>query len=156
MTQFTGRKGQRNYETYGTFPTLRSHWTRTDIGTWTRPMGENHNFLDPTLVPPSLRHKNPYRTIEKGALLPLPATLGAICFPLIKTLLACCLCVQGVHSLTAVNKNGFRYHLSGIIYMGETWENWVSHQNCQSLCHKYYPQLKTKKDIEGGDSQLWE
>ena len=77
------------------------------MGNGTRPMGENHNFLDPTLVPsPSLRNKNPYRTIEKGASsTSLPAVLGAICFSLIKILLACCLCVRGVHSSTAVNKN---------------------------------------------------
>jgi len=43
-----------------------------------------------------------------------PAALGALCFSLIKTLLACCLCVWGVHSLTAVNKNTD----SGIIFWG--------------------------------------
>ena len=41
----------------------------------------------------------------KGLFSPVPVTLGAVCFPLIKTLLVCCLCVHGVHSSTAVNKN---------------------------------------------------
>ena len=70
-------------------------------------MGEKHIFLDPTFVPtPSLRDQNPYRTRERGALFPPPpAALGAICFPLIKILLVCCLCVRGVHSSAAVNKN---------------------------------------------------
>ena len=45
------------------------------------------------------------KNLLPGALLPLPETLGAICFPLIKTLLVCCQCVCGDHSLTAVNKN---------------------------------------------------
>ena len=40
--------------------------------------------------------------------------------------------------------------------MWETQENWVTHQNGQSLCHKYYPQLNTKEDIESGESQLRE
>ena len=30
-----------------------------------------------------------------------PAALGAICLPVVKTLLACCLCVRGVHSLVS-------------------------------------------------------
>ena len=30
--------------------------------------------------------------------------------------------------------------------MGETQENWVTHQNGQSPHHKYHPQLKTKED----------
>ena len=67
-------------------------------------MGESHISQDPTLVP-TLRNKNPYRTIEKGALLPAPSNLGAICFPVIKILLACCLCVHGVHSSIATSKN---------------------------------------------------
>ena len=51
VTQSTGRKGQRNHETYGTFPPLRPYGTRTDNGNWARPMGEDRIFLDPTLVP---------------------------------------------------------------------------------------------------------
>ena len=48
-------------------PPLGTYWTRTDIGNWAKPMGEDYMSLDPTLVPPtSLRDKNPYRTIEKG------------------------------------------------------------------------------------------
>ena len=52
-----------------------------------------------------------------GIFSPLPAALGAICFCLIKTFLACCLWVHGVHSSTAVNKNpdsdSCWYHLLG-------------------------------------------
>ena len=68
VTQFTGRKGQGNYEAFRTFPPLRPYWTRTNVGNRTRPMGEDHIFLDPTLVPtpPPLKDKNPYKTIEKG------------------------------------------------------------------------------------------
>ena len=46
-------------------------------------MGENHIFSGPHVgTPPIFKDKNPYRT---------PIALGAICFPVIKTLLACCL-----------------------------------------------------------------
>ena len=37
--------------------------------------------------------------------------------------------------------------------MGETQENQVTHQNGQSPCLKYCPQLKTKEDVMGGESQ---
>ena len=107
MTQFTGRKGQRNYETYRTFPPQDPR-TRTDMGNWIRPMGEDHISLDPTLVPhpPTLRNKSPYRRVEKrGALLPPPSNPGSYLLPFSKNLLACSLCVHGVHSLTTENKN---------------------------------------------------
>ena len=40
--------------------------------------------------------------------------------------------------------------------MEETQENWVTHQTGQSPHLKYHPQLKTKEDVEGWESQLWE
>ena len=40
--------------------------------------------------------------------------------------------------------------------MGETQKNWVTHQNGWSPHLKYYLQLKTKEDVEGGESLLWE
>ena len=106
-TQFTGRKGQRNYETQRTCPP----WDPIGQGlTWVTKQGQWEKtaslWVPRWYPPPSLRDKNPYRTTEKGGLFsPLPVTLGAICFSSIKTWLACCLCVRGVHSSTAVNKN---------------------------------------------------
>ena len=40
--------------------------------------------------------------------------------------------------------------------MGDTQKNWVISQTVQSPHFKYYPQLQTKEDVEGGESQLWE
>ena len=39
--------------------------------------------------------------------------------------------------------------------MGGTQENWVTHEKGRSPHLKYHPQLKTKKVVEGGGSQLW-
>ena len=81
------------------------------MGNGTRPMEENHFFLDPRLVSsPPLKDKNPYRTIEKGGLFsPLPATLGDICFPSIKTcLLTACVFVEFILRLPE-QEPGFRY-----------------------------------------------
>ena len=92
-----GRKGQRNHETYGTFPPQDPYWTRTDTGNWARPMGDKHIFLG--TPPPFLRDKSPYKTIESGSSSsPSQPVLAAVCFPVKKTLLACCLCVHQVHS----------------------------------------------------------
>ena len=81
----------------------------TGQGQWERPHLSRPHIGTP---PQSLRDKSPYRTIEKRGLFPLPAALGATCFPLIKTA-ACFLCVRGVHFSTAVNKNLD----SGIIFL---------------------------------------
>ena len=41
-------------------------------------MGENHIFLGPNFgIPPYLRDKNPFKTIEKGAFLPIPSSPGS-------------------------------------------------------------------------------
>ena len=41
-------------------------------------MGENHIFLGPKFgIPPYLRDKNPFKTIEKGAFLPIPSSPGS-------------------------------------------------------------------------------
>ena len=56
------------------------------------------SFWIPCWSPPSLKDKTPYRTTERGALLPLPAAPRAVCFPVMKTLLACCLSVLEVPS----------------------------------------------------------
>ena len=87
VTQSKGREGQRNHKTYVTFPPQNPYWTRTDVGNWTGPMGENHIFLDPTFVPPPIfKGQNPHRTLGgRGLFSPLPAALGAICFAVIKT-----------------------------------------------------------------------
>ena len=64
-------KDKETIKLMGHFHPKDPYWTRTDIGNWARPVGENHIFLDPTLVPPpSLRDKNPHKTIEKRALFP--------------------------------------------------------------------------------------
>ena len=118
VTQFTGWKGQKNYETYGTFPPLRSNWTRTDIGNWARAIGENHIFLDPTLMPPpSLRDKNPYGTIEKGAFLPPPSSPGSYLLSFSKDF-ACLLpvCLQSSFFDSCEQEPRFRYHLSDITF----------------------------------------
>ena len=61
---------------------------------------------DPTLVPSlNFKDKNSYRTIEKGGSSPPSSNPGSYLLFFNKNLLACCLCVHGVHSLTAVNKN---------------------------------------------------
>ena len=77
------------------------------------------SFWTPRWYPsPPLRDKNPWRIIEKGRLFSLlPAVLGAICFSLIKTLLACLLpvCSQSSFFDCHEYEPGFRYHLSGII-----------------------------------------
>ena len=86
-------------------------------------MGQDHIPLDLTLVtpPPTLRNKNPYRTIVKGRLFShILVTLGAICFPLIKTLLACLLPGCSRNSFfDPMNKNPD----SGIIFPASSfWE----------------------------------
>lgn len=40
--------------------------------------------------------------------------------------------------------------------MRETQENWETCQNGQSPHLEYHLQLKSKEDVEGGESQLWE
>ena len=89
--------------------------TRTDIGNWPRPMGENHIFLDPTLVPsPPLRDKSPYRAIEKGAL-PPPSSPGSFLLSFNKDF-ACLLPVCAPSSFfdCLEQEPGFWYHRSGI------------------------------------------
>ena len=69
-------------------------------------MGEKDIFLDPCWYPsPTLRDKNPYRAIKKGALLSPPSSPGSYLLSFNKDF-ACLLPVcLGVHSLTTVNKN---------------------------------------------------
>ena len=62
----------------GHFRPKDPNWTRTDTGNWARPVGENHILLDSTLVPPSLKDKNPYKTGE-GLFCPSPSSSGS-CF----------------------------------------------------------------------------
>ena len=66
-------------------------------------MGENRIFLDPNVGSPPLRDKSPYRTIEKGALLPAPSSPGSHWLSLSKDF-ACCLCVPDIRSTSAVNE----------------------------------------------------
>ena len=73
------------------------------MGTRTGQWQKTTSFWTPGWCP-SLRAKNPYKTIERGALLPPPAALRAICFPVIKTLLACCLYSRSSF-FGCVNKN---------------------------------------------------
>ena len=69
------KKKKKPIKLLGHFQPQKLYWTRTDIGNWTRPVGENHIFLEPMLV--SLRYKNPDKTIERGALLPPPSNPGS-------------------------------------------------------------------------------
>ena len=39
--------------------------------------------------------------------------------------------------------------------MGGTQKNWVTCQNDQSPHLKYHHKLKTKMNVEGGESQFW-
>ena len=78
VAQSKGREGQRSHQTYGDSSAPKAPIGQglievTGQGQWEK----NHIFLDPTLVPPSLRDKNPYKTIEKGALLPPPSCPGS-------------------------------------------------------------------------------
>ena len=103
----------------GTFPPLKpywtrtdidnwtgtdiDHWTRTDIDNWARPIEENHISGPHIGALASLRDKNPYRTIEKGALLPPPSSPGSYLLSF-NTLLACCLCLRSSF-FSCANKN---------------------------------------------------
>ena len=77
------------------------------------------SFWTPCWYPsPPLRDKIPIGWGGGGLFSSLLAALGAVCFSLVKTLLACCLCVGGVHSLTDCHEQEprFQYHrsLSGL------------------------------------------
>ena len=128
-----------------TFPPLGPYWTRTDMHNWIRPMGENHISLDPMLVPPpTLRSKNPYRTIEKGALPPPPSNPDSDLLSFNKNF-ACLLPVCGVHSSTAMNKNPD----SGIIFPASEctpdtmW--WEGTSSLWSFFPKALPHLITRQ-----------
>ena len=76
-------------------------------------MGENHIFLDPMLAPLIFKGHKPLQDnrARVGYSPPAPtcppAVLGAICFPVIKTLLVCCVFSQFILQLRE-QELGFR------------------------------------------------
>ena len=115
-------------------------------------MGEDQISLDPTLVPPTtVRNKNPYRTIEKVALLPTPSSPGSYLLSFnIDFVYLLLVCLWSSFFDCCEQEPGFQHHLSGISLRpegGTAFHHWgpVSGLHLQPLSPQGLAKKKKKR-----------